>query len=86
MQDKQNRVVLHEGGRQIFKIKPEDRYFSIVPLDETLRGVTIENAKYPLCDALVRRAGMITISNEALGPEIAITIARGRALIVFTHD
>lgn len=86
VQDKQNRVVLHEGGRQIFKIEREDHYFSIVPLDETLVGVTIENARYPLCDALVRRAGMITISNEALGPEIAITIARGRALIVFTHD
>ena len=85
--DRQNRIVLHEGGCQKFIMPPEYRYFSIVPLDAVLRGVTIENAKYPLREATVTRAGMITISNEAAaGGTFAVEIRDGRALVVFSRD
>ena len=46
--DSCNRIVLHEGGREKFIMPSAYRYFSIVPLDAVLTGVTIENAKYPL--------------------------------------
>lgn len=84
--DRQNKVVLHQGGREKFIMTADYRYFSLVPLDDTLTGVTIDNAKYPLQNATVHRAGMITISNEALSPAFAVTIASGRALVVFARD
>lgn len=85
--DRQNRIVLHEGGCQKFIMPPEYTYFSLVPLDAVLTGVSIENAKYPLRDASVTRAGMITISNEAApGAEFTVTIGSGRALVIFSRD
>ncbi len=84
--DAQNYVVLHPGGRQQFKKNKAYRYFSIVPLDAQLYGVTIAGAKYPLQDATVTRAGMITISNEAVADQMTIAIAQGTALVVFAND
>ena len=63
------------------------KYFSIVPLDAELSGVTIENAKYPLENARITRAGMVSISNEAApGSTVSVTIEKGAALLIFTHD
>lgn len=85
--DRQNRIVLHEGGCRKFKIPAAYHYFSIVPLDAVLHGVTIENAKYPLHDATVTRAGMVTISNEAAeNATVTVEIQDGRALVVFSRD
>lgn len=85
--DRQNRIVLHPGGSLRCKMPEEYQYFSLVPLDETLHGVTIEHAKYPLRDAAVTRAGMITISNEPDAERtIAVHIRAGRALLIFSRD
>ena len=85
--DSCNRIVLHEGGCRKFKMPAAYRYFSIVPLDAALHGVTIENAKYPLHDATVTRAGMVTISNEAAeNATVTVEIQDGRALVVFSRD
>lgn len=84
--DRQNKIVLHEGGHQKFKMTEEHHYFSLIPLDEELTGVTIENAKYPLENARVTRAGVISISNEALGETFSVSIGTGRALLIFSRD
>ena len=85
--DSCNRIVLHEGGREKFIMPSAYRYFSIVPLDAVLTGVTIENAKYPLENGRVTRAGMVSISNEAApGSSFSVTIEKGAALIIFAHD
>ena len=58
-----------------------------MPLDAVLTGVTIENAKYPLENGRVTRAGMVSISNEAApGSSFSVTIEKGAALIIFAHD
>ena len=85
--DRQNRIVLHPGGCMKFKMPADYRYFSLVPLDAVLHGVTIGNAKYPLRDATVTRAGMVTISNEAAAnATVSVEITDGRALVVFSRD
>lgn len=84
--DRQNKLILHEGGLQKFKMPEAYRYFSIVPLDAVLKGVTITNAKYPLQNATVTRAGMVTISNEATAPAFTILIEQGSAVVVFSRD
>lgn len=84
--DRQNLVFLHEGGAQHFKMPLQYRFFSIVPLDETLQDVTITGAKYPLAHATIHRVGMISISNEAVQPIVGIQIRQGSALIVLSRD
>lgn len=84
--DSRNEVCFHGGGQRCFPNTFGHRYFSVIPLDESLRGVTIQNAKYPLHDAHITRAGMITISNETLGDSAQITIMEGKAYIVFASD
>ena len=63
--DPYNRVELHQGGRQEFIMPETFTYFSVVPMDAVLEGVTIENAKYELTNGTVTRVGMISTSNEA---------------------
>lgn len=84
--DRQNLIFLHEGGAQHFKMPPQYRFFSIVPLDATLQDVTITGAKYPLEHAAINRIGMISISNEAVQQTVGIEIGEGSALIVLAHD
>ena len=57
--DPYNRVELHQGGRQEFIMPETFTYFSVVPMDAVLEGVTIENAKYELTNGTVTRVGMI---------------------------
>ncbi len=58
------------------------RYFSLIPLDRRLEGVTIRDAKYGLENAVVRRGDSLTVSNETVGRPARISVARGRALLV----
>lgn len=55
--DPYNRVELHQGGRQEFIMPETFTYFSVVPMDAVLEGVTIENAKYELTNGTVTRVG-----------------------------
>ena len=85
--DPYNRVELHQGGRQEFIMPETFTYFSVVPMDAVLEGVTIENAKYELTNGTVTRVGMISTSNEAkTNSRFAVTIERGTALIIFSRD
>lgn len=61
-------------------------YFSIVPLDYSLQGVSITGAKYPLSGASVTRSNMYTISNEITDSRARITIGQGRAFIIRSRD
>lgn len=50
------------------------RYFSLIPVDRLLTGVTIRGAKYPLHNATVRRGDSLTVSNEWLEEQVEITV------------
>lgn len=84
--DRENMVVLHEGGRQHFKMPKQYRYFSIIPLDKKLENVTVCGAKYPLSRATIFRNHMISVSNEPSEEQFSIEIGKGSALIIFTVD
>ena len=58
------------------------RYFSIVPLDRELRGVTVTGAKDHLDHATVHRGDSLTDSNETVGAPAVITIDSGAAWII----
>ncbi len=80
--DSRNRVTFHPGGTRRYRADAAYRYVGIIPLDAQLTGVTLRGLKYPLTDATVSRAHIITISNEAAAPEYTVTIGEGRALVI----
>ncbi|MGN1030018.1 MAG: thiamine diphosphokinase [Butyricicoccaceae bacterium] len=83
--DSRNRVRFHRGTHT-YPADEQYRYIGIIPLDETLEGVTLRGLKYLLDDAVVHRSRMITISNEAAAPEFTVSIQKGCALLVECRD
>ena len=81
--DRDNLVQLLESGS--VQVPPCYRYFSILPIDEQLRGVTIRGAKYPLQDAVVQRDDSLTVSNEAPSGEVTIQVKEGQAFLIFSR-
>lgn len=84
--DAQNELFFTGPGTIELEQYREYPYFSIVPLDYSLQGVSITGAKYPLSDASVTRSNMYTISNEITDSRARITIGQGRAFIIRSRD
>jgi thiamine pyrophosphokinase len=62
------------------------RYFSVIPLGETVNGITITGAKYPLDKAVLHRAATKGISNEPIaGKPFSILINNGSALLILSE-
>lgn len=58
------------------------RYFSLLPLDRTLSGVTIRGAKYNVENFSVLRGDTRTVSNETVGHPATVTVSQGAAWII----
>ena len=58
------------------------RYFSLLPLDRTLSGVTIRGAKYNVENFSVLRGDTRTVSNETVGQPATVTVSQGAAWII----
>jgi len=71
-------------GPGVHRLARDDRfrYVSLLPLDEALRGVTLEGAKYPLRDAEVLRWTTLGISNECAAEVFTLTLREGRGLLI----
>lgn len=62
------------------------RYFSLIPDGDSLSGVGIVGAKYPLRDAEVDRDLPITVSNEITEEKCIITVKKGRYFLILCSD
>ena len=61
------------------------RYFSLLPIDEQLEGVSIRHAKYPLDQVRVHRGDSLTVSNEPLDGPVTVTVERGACWLIFSQ-
>lgn len=80
-----NEIMLQNGGENIYNVE-NYKYFSIIPLDYVLKGVTLIGVKYKLDNADLYRENIISISNEQQGDFIRLNIKSGKALIIFSGD
>lgn len=58
------------------------RFFSLLALGGTAHGVTIENAKFPLKDAVIRCDYQYGVSNEVLPGKVARVCVQSGALLL----
>ena len=70
-------------SRQEAEVGPEFPYFSLLNISGTARGITLENAKYPLKDAEIRCDYQYGVSNEPLpGKTARICLKEGQLLLI----
>ncbi|MFI3313245.1 MAG: thiamine diphosphokinase [Eubacteriales bacterium] len=82
--DSVNEISLLSEGTTIFSCDGF-RYFSLLPLDRSVAGVTIANAKYPLNHVTIQRTQGLTISNEPLDGDVTVIIDSGAVLLMKTQ-
>ena len=82
--DERNRIeFLLPGSYQI----PDRgyRYFSLIPADPVLAGVSISGAKYDLSRRDVLRGGSLTVSNEFSRDNVRISFVSGACYLIFSN-
>lgn len=82
MADGDNEVRFLENGGLTLEDTPHYHYLSIIPLDKTVKGVTLRGVKYPLEDASITRGDTLTVSNEPSGPVMEISVEEGAVLVI----
>lgn len=57
-------------------------YFSLLTVSGKAKGVTVQNAKYPLKGAVITPSDMYGVSNEPLNGGTSVCVANGRLLLI----
>lgn len=85
MTDGKNRVRLIRNSGTIL-LRGDFRYFSILALDPTVKGVTLDGCKYPLKNAKLSRSHQWAVSNEIVGNCALVEIRKGACLVIESDD
>lgn len=84
--DGNNRVRYLESTSTLIA-RSQFKYLSILPIDEKLKGVTVEGCKYPLKNAtLTKQDSSLSISNEIDGNCALISVRKGACFIIESID
>lgn len=83
--DEHNEIRLCADRMQVVR---DDRfpYLSLLPLDGTVTGVTLNGFRYPLLDATLRVGQSLGISNALEADTGTIAVAGGRLLVIRSRD
>lgn len=70
-------------SRQTAYIDDSFRFFSLLNITGTAKGITVKNAKYPLKDAEITCGYQYGVSNEVLpGMRAEVTVKEGKLLLI----
>lgn len=61
-------------------------YFSLLPVDRMLEGITIRGAKYPLTDHTTCRGDSLTVSNEWEEDVVSLSIQKGCCYLIRSNN
>ncbi len=82
IEDGNNRVRFIKNDSALV-LRGKYKYFGLVPVDETLKGVEIDGAKYKLRNArLTRKSAGFAVSNEIVGNCAFINVKKGAAFLI----
>ena len=82
----QNRVRYVKNSGHILLRSQNYKYFSLIAAGETVKGVSIEGAKYPLIKKTLERRNQFAVSNEILKNAALITVKKGAVYIIESRD
>jgi len=84
--DAHNRIRMICGEVEIKKEEQFGDYISLLPIDGTVTGVTLEGFKYPLKNAVISSFSSLGISNEIVDDKARIKIEKGVLLMMEARD
>ncbi len=84
--DPWNRIFLADEPLRLSVNEAYGPYFSLMPVDETVAGLTIRGAKYELRDAELPFGSSLCISNEFRNPVVEISMRQGILAVFETRD
>ena len=84
--DARNRLYLLGGHKVFHREKVYGKYISVLPMTETVEGLTLRGFKYPLQRRTIGLGTSLCISNELKREEGILELERGVLLCVEAHD
>ncbi len=84
--DEQNRLYVRDKSFSVKKSEVSGNYFSLLPLTETVEGVTLTGFKYPVQDMTFYRENTLGISNEIKAETATVSFRRGFFLVIESQD
>lgn len=85
--DGYSRVHFVNGGSALIGRGGGFKYFSLLPVSDVVKGVSIEGAKYPLKNVrLTRKNGGFATSNEIKGNCALISVKKGALYLIESRD
>lgn len=78
--------LLNEENNKIRFSDTKNYYFSIIPMSNNVKGVTLEGFKYPLVNASIPLGSTLGISNEANNDSVMIELKEGLLLVIKARD
>lgn len=84
--NRHNRIRLLCGEDSCRVRKGRYSYLSLLPLTETVSGVTLAGFRYPLTEAVLRRRDSLGVSNELVAEEGEIAVRSGMLFVVESRD
>lgn len=88
--DETNRIrLLDTSQKKVCMIRKREQhgmYLSLIPLTETVEGLTITGVMYPLQKKTVCQGNSLTVSNQIVEEEAWISLDSGKLLIIESRD
>ena len=81
-----NRLYLKNKSFTLYRNKACGDFLSLLPLSETVEGVTLTGFKYPVEDLVFYRERTLGISNEITEEEARVKFSKGTFIVVESRD
>ena len=79
-------ITMISGGEKICFPEGADGYVSVFSYGEKAEGVTLQNLKYEIADAVLSDNFPIGVSNEFTGQAASVSVERGRILVIYDNQ
>ncbi|WP_273125633.1 thiamine diphosphokinase [Metabacillus sp. HB246100] len=84
--DKQNHITIYKPGTYTIMNDPDRKYISFLPLSMEVKGITLENFKYPLKNCHIHLSSTLCISNELIFEVGTFSFKEGILLMIRSRD
>lgn len=85
--DPENTIFLADRPFSVKKAEARGKYFSLIPLTEEVRHITLRGFKYELTDGtLSQKSASLGISNEIIAEQATVDFESGIVIVVFSDD
>jgi len=84
--DNSNKIQIISDNADLLLEHKRNYFVSIVPITESISGLTLEGFKYPLNNVTVKRGSTLCVSNEIVSSKGRVSLKKGTALLFLSKD